>query len=363
MKDDSILTVRINSGTIIKVILFAILLAGLYLVRDIVLVVLTAIVIASAIEPATKWLIRHKIARLPAVVSVYFMVAVIVGAVFYFLVPPVLNEASNFLSKAPEYVSNIKIWSPIEPSEALTFSEKVQGFSSQFSFDQIVNSIQSILSNTNEGFLRIVSFVFGGAFSFILIIVLSFYFAVQDDGVADFLKVITPIKHQKYIIDLWKRSQAKIGYWMQGQLLLSVIITVLVYLGLTILGVKNALLLAIVAGLFELIPVFGPILSAIPAILVGIFDGGGITTGLLVAGLYLIVQQFENHLIYPLVVQKIVGVSPVIVILALVVGAKLAGFLGIILAVPIAAALMEYFHDVERYKFTALKEMDAKVHE
>ncbi|MFA6536691.1 MAG: AI-2E family transporter [Candidatus Paceibacterota bacterium] len=360
MRDDSIINIRINSGTIIKTILFVVFLFLLYSIRDIVLVVLTAIVIASAVEPATKWFTKHNVHRVAAVLVVYLVATIILAGVFYLLVPSVLNEASNFLTKAPEYLNKIKLWSPIEPSQSLVATQSLSTFSSGFSFEQIVGDIQSMLSNTSEGFVKIVSLVFGGAFSFILIVVLSFYLAVQEDGVSNFLKVITPLKSQKYVVGLWVRTRDKIGYWMQGQLLLSVIIAILVYLGLTIIGVKNALLLALLAGIFELIPVFGPILAAIPAILAGIFDGGGLTTGLLIAGLYLIVQQFENHLIYPLVVQKIVGISPIIVILALIIGGKLAGFLGIILAVPFAAALMEYFHDIQREKFTAMEKMAAE---
>jgi predicted PurR-regulated permease PerM len=185
--------------------------------------------------------------------------------------------------------------------------------------------------------------------SLFLIIVLSFYLAVQDDGVANFLRIVTPVKSHVYVIGLWKRSQAKIGQWMQGQLLLGLIIGVLVYLGLMVLGISHALLLAFIAAFFELIPVFGPIISAIPAVLIAL-AASGISEGLLVVGLYLVIHQFENHLLYPLVVKKIVGVSPILVILSLVIGAKLAGFLGAILAVPIAAALMELVDDIEKGK-------------
>jgi predicted PurR-regulated permease PerM len=136
---------------------------------------------------------------------------------------------------------------------------------------------------------------------------------------------------------------------MQGQFLLGALVAVLVFLGLTLLGFKHALLLAVLAGIFEIIPLFGPILSAIPAIIVGFADGG-VATGLLVTGLYVVIQQFENHLIYPLVVNKVVGISPVFVIIALLVGGKLAGFIGILLAVPVSTVLVEYYLDIQREK-------------
>jgi predicted PurR-regulated permease PerM len=189
--------------------------------------------------------------------------------------------------------------------------------------------------------------ILGGVLSLVLTIVLSFYLSVQQDGITNFLKTVTPTKHRKYVIGLWNRAEKKIGLWMQGQLLLGVIVAVLVYLGLTLLGVKHALLLGFLAGIFELIPLFGPILSAIPGIAIAFVDSG-FTLAVVVMGLYLIIQQFESQLIYPLVVKKVVGVPPIISIVALVVGAKLAGFIGLLLSVPVAAILMEFFNDLEK---------------
>jgi predicted PurR-regulated permease PerM len=189
--------------------------------------------------------------------------------------------------------------------------------------------------------------VFGGLFSFILIVVLSFYLSVQENGITHFLRMITPRAHEEYVIDLWTRSQEKIGRWMQGQLILVVIIGVITYLGLLLIGVEHAMLLAFLAGIAELIPLFGPVIAAIPAVIIA-FSGGGTTLALVVLAFYLIVQQFENHLIYPLVVRKVVGLSPIIIILALVAGGQLAGFLGVLLSVPLAAILMEFLNDYER---------------
>ncbi len=134
---------------------------------------------------------------------------------------------------------------------------------------------------------------------------------------------------------------------MQGQLLLAVIVGVLVFLGLTIMGVPNAILLAFIAGVLEIIPIFGPVLSAVPAVIIA-FGAGGFGLAALVAGLFVIIQQFEAHLIYPLVVKKVIGVPPIVSILALVIGAKLAGFLGLILSVPLATALMVLVEDLEK---------------
>ncbi|MHB1086353.1 MAG: AI-2E family transporter, partial [Minisyncoccota bacterium] len=180
----------------------------------------------------------------------------------------------------------------------------------------------------------------------ILIIVFSFYFAVVETGVDDFLRIVTPKSHQSYILGLWRRSQHKIGLWMQGQLILAVLIAVLVFLLLTIFGVPHALMLAVIAGVFEIIPVFGPILAAVPGVMIA-FVAGGPVLGITAAVVYVVIQMFENHLIYPQVVTRVVGVPPLLVILALIIGAELAGFLGVILSVPIAATLQEFVSDIE----------------
>ena len=337
--------VQITTGTVVKIILILILVALLFFLRDLVLIVLTAIVIASAIEPAVRFFTRYHIPRIAGVLLVYLTVIFALLGVFYFFMPPVLSDLSNFLGILPQYLDTFEASNPLTNNSFFPLVSNQLGDS--FSLRDIIEGVRISVSNVSEGLFKTVSTVFGGLLSFILIVVFSFYFAMQETGVDDFLRVITPLKHQDYIIGLWRRSQKKIGLWMQGQVLLALIVGVLVYLGLTILGVKYSLVLAIIAALFELIPVFGPILSAIPAVVIAV-GTGGTSLGILVVGLYVIIQQFENHLIYPLVVTKVVGVPPLLVILALLIGAKLAGFLGIILSVPTAAALQEFVNDLQR---------------
>lgn len=350
--------ISISSWTIIKAILIIILFVFLFMVRDLILVLLAAVVIASAIEPATKWFKKYGVVRLPAVIITYILFFFVVGAIFYFLVPPLLDQASNYLAKMPDYVNSVDIWSPIKDSYFFENSKTVQQITQSFSLKDLASDLRSFIPTSSGGVFETISTVFGGVMSTILIIVLSFYLAVQEDGVVEFLRVIVPTKSQKYVIDLWRRSQMKIGFWMEGQVILAVIIAILVYLGLMILKIEHALLLAVLAGVFELIPVFGPILSAIPAIFLG-FVSGGAAQGFIVTGFYIIIQQFENQLIYPLVVKKIVGVSPIIVILALVVGWKLGGFLGLLLSVPISAALMEFYSDMQKHRASELEKLDS----
>ena len=351
------ITINVNASVFFKAVLVAILFFTLYVLRDLLLVLLTAVVIASAIEPMTKWFERYKIPRVLAVIFIYLFFAIILVGIFYLFLPPLLNETSGLLSSLPQYIESLTLFEP-KTSGFLTGQSFVEQFSQEFSIQETVIGLRNVAAGISGGLVQSLSAVFGGLFSLVLIIVISFYLAVQKRGIENFLRLITPLRHEKYIVNLWSRSQMKIGKWMQGQLLLGVLIGVLVYLGLTILGVPYALLLAVLAALFELIPLFGPILASIPAIALGFLQS--FSLGFMVVGLYVIIQQFENHLIYPLVVRKVVGVSPILVIISLIVGAKLAGFLGLILAVPIAAALVEFTDDIQKDKLEEEKRLEGK---
>ena len=322
-KPDRNFNITISAGTIIKILVVLLITFLLYKMLDLVLVVLTAVVIASAVEPLIIWFKKYKVKRLFSVLFTYICVVLIFSGLLYFFIPPVLEEASNLLNTAPKYLDSVTLWNPLNDTKLVETSKITGGISDGINggkqilgslsdgtikpsvLSDLIGSFQSLVSDTSGGLINTVSGIFGGILSFILIIVLSFYLAVQEEGVEKFLRIITPLRSEKYIIDLWKRSQRKIGYWMQGQLLLGIVVGVLVYLGLMILGIQNALILAVLAGVLEIIPYFGPILSAIPAIFIG-FTTGGLKMGLLILGLFIIIQQFENHLIYPLVVKKVV---------------------------------------------------------
>jgi predicted PurR-regulated permease PerM len=346
-------SVTITTGTILKTLL---ILAGawlLFYLRDLVLIVLTAVVIASAMDPAVRAFMRYRVPRILAVILLYIVVLSAIGGLFYVFVPQVLTEVKGFVTELPNYLdilNRIGAYNEYADIFGLPSSENI---STQGVIGQAQEGLQ--LSGFFGNAFGAVASLFGGLFSFVLILVLSFYFTMSQTGIDDFLTVVTPRKYRAYVLDLWDRSKQKIGLWMQGQVLLGVIIGVLVYLGLTILGIKHALLLAILAAFFELIPVFGPTLAAIPAVLIGFADGG-LTVGLLVIALYIILQQFENHLIYPLVVTKVVGVPPLLVILGLIIGAKLAGFLGILLSVPMVATLQELVRDMSTRKTFATED-------
>ncbi|MBU6388820.1 AI-2E family transporter [Patescibacteria group bacterium] len=340
--------VSITPGTVFAALF---IIAGAYvfwLLRDLALLVLTAIVIASAIEPSVAFFIRRRIPRFIAALLVYVLVFGSVFSLLYFFFPPIIADAANFLSAMPKYLDTINTFSSFPGMTGTTNLVGTQQGSIQ-SFVHTLLSFQSVFTAGSGGVLQLVVTFFGGIFSLMLVIVLSFYFALQDAGVDDFLRMVMPVAYEEYSVDLWKRSQKKIGLWMQGQILLSVIVGILVYLGLLIIGIPYALLLSVFTAIAEIIPVFGSLIAGTAAAVVA-YSEGGVPLGLIVAGLYIVVNQFESNLIYPLIVKKIVGIPPLLVIVALIAGYTLAGFLGVLLSVPVAAVVLELITDFDKRK-------------
>lgn len=344
--------IDISIGTILKVVVVLACVSLLYFMRDIVLVMLCAIVIASAIDPGVRWFEGRRIPRALGVVIIYLGIVAILGVIFLFIVPTFLGETSNLVANIPTYVNQINGIVPLLDNSVL------EGYAPIVSDLAARIAKASVVTGTNTGFsasdtiFQSVNSLQEGAITFFLIAILSFYFAVTKDGVEKFLRVITPLAQEEYIIGLWKRTKHKIGAWLQGQIFLGALVGSIIFLMLSIFHVKHALLLGFLMGVLEIIPVFGPTLAAVPGVGLALLDGG-IGLGAIVLLMYILVQQFESNIFYPLVVRKMVGISPILVIISLVVGIKLAGFIGVILSVPVSVLLMEFLDDLDKKKTLA----------
>ena len=266
-------------------------------------------------------------------------------------IPVFVEEMSRLVAELGKYVPASSILNSFQPDTLSGAKGVVSTISHNASLGEVINSTQGLVSSLSGGFFNVFGVAFGGFVNMLLIMVLSFYFSVTDRGIESFLRIITPDSHEEYIIGLWQRTEHKIGLWMQGQMLMGVIVGMLTYLGLTIIGVKYSLLLSLLVVVAELIP-FGLILATIPGIIFAYIDGG-VTIAAITALMYLILGQFETYLLYPLVVKRATGISPLVVIISLLVGGTLAGLWGVILAVPCAVCLLEFLDDVEKKKILA----------
>jgi predicted PurR-regulated permease PerM len=344
MKDQ--IQISISAGTIIKVLGLLLLAGLLFYVSELVISLLVAVVLASAVEVPVKHLSRWGLPRGLSVISVFVLLLLILIAVVFIFIPPLADDVARFIKTLPAILDSIKIFGRDLGFRDLSLG--LQELSRDISQGQVLTVLKNMLFGSS-GFFATTSAVIGSVINLLLTFVLAFYLAMEEHGVQKFLRLIVPKHQEEYITGLWSRAQHKIGMWMQGQLLLSVFVALLVYIPLLILDVPYASMLAIMAFFGELVPVVGLSIATIPALFIAWVHGGTSLLGI-VALIYIIIGQLENHVLYPKVMNKMVGVPSVVVIIALVVGAKLAGIWGVLLAVPLAAIFMELADDVRKKK-------------
>lgn len=341
----------ISNDSIVRVILIGLVFYAAFKLTNLILIILTSIVIASFVVYAVSKMNRYIKNRTASVIIIYVIsIALIVGLLSVF-VPVFITEMSDLVGQLSKYIPNSSILNSFQVDTISGAKTVVSNISHNASLGDVVKSTQNLVESLSGGFFSIFGTAFGGMLNLLLIFIISFYLSITEKGIENFLRIVTPDVHKEYLINLWQRTERKIGLWMQGQMLMGVIVGVLAYLGLTIIGVKYSLVLALMVIIAELVP-FGLVIATIPALLFAYLDGG-VTIAAITLGFYLILGQFETYLIYPLIVKRATGISPLVVILSVLIGAELAGIWGVFLAVPMAVCLIEFFDDLEKKKVLA----------
>lgn len=341
------ININITLGSLFKAVLVLILLYFFYLIKDIILLLFVSLILASAVDPLVDKLQSKKIPRGISVMFIYLILFSLLAFILITIVPPISQEIGDLAKNFPGYLERV--------SNSFT---SLNDFSSKYGIGQNIGSgldfINSNLQSATGGVLSTVSGFFGGVVSFFLVLVLTFYMVVEENAIKKLVWSIAPIEHQPYIMQLINRMQQKIGLWLRGQLILSLFIFLLVYVGLLILGVKYALVLALIAGLTEFVPYLGPMLGAIPAVFLALTQSP--LLALFVAILYYVIQLTENNILVPKVMQKTVGLNPIISITVLLVGYQIAGIAGAILSIPVATAVSILLGDLFAHKQAGLEE-------
>lgn len=329
--------IEISPKTMFWVLGIGILAVLLFMVRDIIGVLIFAIIISSALEPLLEYGQSKKIPRLLTLIIVYFLFFVFFAALIYIFLPLLLDQFRDFSQNYSTYFGKIE-----EAVGVITFLPGLSGNIHELLF-QLTERIPSFTS-----LISYASSIFGGIVSFIVVLVVSFYLSLSRGALDNFLRSILPPQFEASIHGLWIRAQKKMGRWLQAQILLSFIMAVIVGVGLWILGVKYAFLVAIVVGVLEIVPFVGPIVAGVLATLLALSQSA--ILGLWTLIFVIAAQQLENHILVPLLIKKLVGLNPVAIILAILVGAKLGGILGMLLAVPLAAVVDEFLDDLAKRK-------------
>lgn len=345
--DNSPQRITISAKTMIMALGIGAVAFGLWHIRSFVLVVLLAIVIASFVNSGVKVFQKIKIPRSIAVLIIYLLTVAIFAGALYLFVPVLLDELISISKLLPEGSALSNVLSFIGDGNLRESIAQLSQDPNANPFEFIAN-VRSELSLQN--IFQGVSAVFGGVANLVLVIVISFYLSVMEDGVGEFLRIIVPLKHEEYALGVWHRSQKKIAGWFRGQVLLAIIQGISTYVGLVIVGLPYAFLIGIATILLSLIP-YGILLAAVPAIAIAFFTGG-LSMALIVFAIFVFFQQLETYIWQPLIIRSVTGIPSIVIIMSLVTGAQLAGLVGLLLAIPTAVVILEIIHDTELKRMT-----------
>ncbi|MEA3449371.1 MAG: AI-2E family transporter [Patescibacteria group bacterium] len=334
--------INISTITIIKIFAIIILFFFLYIIREILAIIFIALILYSAVNPWVDWMARKKIPRFFGILMIYIVLFSFIGAVIVLLIPPIIEQISAIKANFPAIIEKLV-------SGFSVFKEYTIEFGI---LDQVKNNFNTIGANLQSmasGIFSTITNIFGGVVTFFLILVIAFYMVVEEDAMKKIVWSIVPKQHQVYIMRLINRMQQKIGLWLRGQIILSFIIFLLTYIALSIVHaitgqMEYALVLALLAGLTEFVPYLGPVLAAIPAVFLAFTQSP--TLALIVFAIYYVIQWLENNIIVPKLMQKVVGLNPIVSIVVILIGFKIGGIIGAVFSMPVATALSVFIKDV-----------------
>lgn len=320
--------VVISTGTILRVVGVLAALGVAWLIRDILLIVFTAMLLAGVVYPFARW---AQARRIPKGLAIFVFYLVLFGAIillFSLLVPRIVIQMRSFVSsydQAGWLFGDRAMWESLLNKVGLEGSIEGALGGLRGQIERVMGTLFSTLTN-----------VFGGVVTFFAVLVLSFYMILEETAVKNVFHNLVPSEYQELASRLVWQIMDKLGGWMRGQLILGLIIGSLYFIAFWAIGVPYALLLALLGGLLEFIPYIGPFIAAVPAVILGFSVSPTHAIGALVATV--VIQRIENDIIVPKVMQRTVGLNPIVSLIAFMVGAKLFGVVGAIFAIPVATA-------------------------
>jgi len=317
--------IEISAKTIIFTVFFIILLNLLWMLKDLIFSLFIAFIIMSALKPFVNFLESKKVPRLLAVLGIYFIFIGLFAELLNIIFPPLIQQSAALIKNFPAIVKSLSL--------------------QRFQFINL-NSFFQYAPNVTGQFFDLAKGFFSNTVFLITTLFFGFYFLLEKDlifkTVADFFDKEKLIRVTQVINKIEKRM----SNWFWGELTLMTVVGVMTFIGLNLIGIKYSLPLAVLAGLLEAVPNLGPIIAAVPMVLIGFSQSS--FAGFTALALAFIVQQLENNLVVPLIMKKVVGVNPIITLIALLVGGRLAGVAGIFLAIPITLFIETIFKEITK---------------
>jgi len=316
--------VDLSVTSVLKVLAVVLLLWVAYYIRDILVLVFVVVLLTAALDPLVDRISHYKIPRVISILIIYLVLALVVGVMIYAIIPPLVSQVRDLATNLPYYLERVT---------------DLGSGSKYFDVQKIIDSLISGVSKLSGGLLNATISVFSGVVGLVTVLALTFYSLIDEQGITSSVVEYIPVKNRDKVVKILRLIGLKIGMWLRGQLTLMLVIGATTSVGLMILQVPYALALGVLAGLLEIIPVVGPIIAGLAAILIGFLSGLALWQLIAILALFVLIQQLENSVLVPKIMQKAIGVSPVVIIVAILIGSKLLGTGGAVLSIPIVAIL------------------------
>jgi len=300
-----------------------------YLALNALLLIYVSVLLAIGFGPIVRVIERRPFGRLPrwfAILIVYLVIVGVLTIAGFLVIPTLVHQAQELWTRLPSLIDR-----------AQTFLIDRGLLRDRISLEEAVRGTPGTPAAAVRNVAAAVTNIFSGVLAFITLLILTFYLLVESASLFAAFARLFPREARPRVLEVSNKISGKVSAWLSGQLILAAVIGTTAAAGLWLLGVPYFYVLALLAAIGEMIPIFGPILSAVPAVLAGLSVSP--QTGLFVALFWLVQQQVENNLLVPKIMQRQVGVSPVVVIIALMIGGTVFGIAGAILAVPTAGII------------------------
>jgi predicted PurR-regulated permease PerM len=320
-----------GAGLAIGVALIVALIALAIAASHVLILVLVAVILASGLEPFIAWIRGHlSLGRGPTILLVYFVFLAIVVGMAFVIVPAAISQLERTVASLPPFLDRAREWAATIRPSGLSRSllalidagaRVVQPPASAAPAPGQVVQVGLTVAETITSVLTLLTVVY--------------FWLTEHARLQRYVLAFVPTDRRKRARKVWNSAETRLGMWVRGQLILMASIGIAAGAVYTVLGVPAALLLGLIAALAEAVPIVGPLLGAIPAVLVAATVSPQL--GFAVAGAYIVLQIIEGNVLVPLVMRNTTGISPFLVILSVLIGGTAGGFVGALLAVPIAA--------------------------
>jgi predicted PurR-regulated permease PerM len=334
------------------VLLVVLIVLGVWLaiaVQAILLQLLVALILATGLSPLVERLHRLGLSRGGSVLMIYLLFIIALVLLAWAIVPPVVQQAESLVVEVPrfddralELLAGLQERFPFLPPLDAELAAQIRSLGGQ------IGAVMSQLLSQAVNVARVVLNVFSGLVTAVLILLLTLYLVIDGPRIQAYVLSFSPPDRHVRLGAIAEAIGRRMGGWLVGQVVLSVTVGAVTFVGLTLLGVRGASILAVIAAIGEVVPMVGPIVAAIPAVVVALTQSPGLAIATLV--LYLLIQQLENNLLVPKIMEQAVELHPLAVIVAIMIGGELLGVVGALVAVPVAAAVAVVLDELRHHE-------------